>query len=273
MNATQWSAFDFTRDGVKLHCHVQGTGAPLLLLHGISDNGLCWGRTADALAQHYTVYAPDLRGHGASDAPSSGYTFEDNAADAAELLRGRGHASAIVLGHSFGARTGMALAATFPHAVSRLILVDPPMFDIPADVPPDVLGSERYAWFEWLRNYQKMSRAELMAQCHTESPQWSDAEVAAWAESKLQANPRLWQRAGIPMPGDWRATLEKITCPTLLVYGDTERGGLIDLTLAEQAVARLANGQAAHVANAGHSIHRDEFAAFMAEVNAFLQTT
>jgi len=273
LNELAPAEFDFTRDGVKLHCHVQGQGAPLLLLHGITDNGLCWGRTADALAQRYLVYALDLRGHGASDAPPSGYTYADNAADALALLRARGHANAIVLGHSFGARAGMTLAAQFPEAVTKLILEDPPLFDAPAAASPQTLARERFAWFDWLRALRKMSRTELCAQCQAESPRWSDAECAAWAESKAQVSPRLWENDGIDLAGVWRAELEKIICPTLLVYGDAERGSLINLTLAEQVVARLAHGQAAHVANAGHSIHRDEYAAFMAEVNAFLQTT
>lgn len=273
MNPTQWSSFDFTRDGVKLHCHVKGDGAPLLLLHGISDNGLCWGRTADALAENYLVYALDLRGHGESDAPPSGYSYADNAADAVELLRARGHANAIVMGHSYGGRISMVLAAQFPDAVTKLILVDPPLMDPPANLPSDVLERERYKWFEWLRNFKKHNRAELIEYCHTESPRWSNAERAAWAESKLQASPRLWEPRGVPLGENWRATMQAIACPTFLVYGDAERGGLVDAALASEAVRLLESGEAAYVPHAGHSIHRDEFAVFMAEVDAFLQTT
>jgi pimeloyl-ACP methyl ester carboxylesterase len=74
------------------------------------------------------------------------------------------------------------------------------------------------------------------------------------------------------MADDWRGTLKNIACPTLLVYSETERGGLIDATMANQVVGLLKYGEAAFVPRAGHSIHRDEHAAFMAEVNAFLQT-
>lgn len=269
MNSSQWSSFELVRDGVKLRYHKKGAGAPLLLLHGITDNGLCWGRTADALAQNHTVYALDLRGHGESDAPPSAYAYLDNAADAVELLRERGHANAIVLGHSFGARIGMVMAAEYPDAIAKLILEDPPLFDLPAEI----YERERYAWFEWLREFKKRTRAELILLCKTDSPQWSDAECDAWADGKLQASPRLWEKGGVQMAEDWRATLKKISCPTLLVYGETERGGMIDAALANQVVGLLKYGEAAYVPNAGHSIHRDEYAAFMAEVNAFIQAT
>ncbi len=267
------TSFDFYRDNVKLHCHIQGSGAPLVLLHGITGSGLCWGRTADALAQEYTVYALDLRGHGESDAPPSGYTYADNAADVVELLRARGHANAIALGHSYGGRIGMTLAAQYPQIVSKLILEDPPLMDPPSDLSPAVLARERFQWFEWLRNLKTHSRAELVAYCRAESPRWSETECDAWAESKLQASPHLWGADGAALGGAWRATMQAIACPTLLVYGDTARGGLIDAALANEAVGLLKRGEAAYVQNAGHSIHRDECAAFNADVRAFIQAT
>lgn len=273
MTQYQWSAFDFTRDNLKLHCHTQGQGAPLVLLHGITDSGLCWGRTADALAENYLVYALDLRGHGESDAPTSGYAYADNAADVLELLRARGHANAIVVGHSYGARISMALAAQYPDAVTKLILEDPPLSDLAANAPIEILDWERYAWFEWLRELKKLARAELLARCHTDSPNWSAEECEAWAESKLQASPRLWEKGGVQFADDWRATMQKILCPTLLIYGETERGGLLDAAAAHQVVGLLKQGEAAQVPDAGHSIHRDGYTAFMADVNAFLQTT
>lgn len=268
-----WSSLTFERNGVKLRCYTKGVGTPLLLLHGITDSGLCWGRTADALAENYTVYAPDLRGHGKSDAPPSGYAYADYAADAVALLRLRGPANAVVLGHSLGACIGMFIAAEYPDAVSKLILEDPPLWDVPANVPQDILEREHSAWFDWLRELKKLDQAELVSKSRADSPRWSEAECQAWAASKLQASPRLWEQADIRREQPWRATLRKIACPTLLVYGDPERGGLINAALASEVVGMIQHGEAAYVPGTGHSIHRDEHAAFMAEVNAFLQAT
>lgn len=265
-----WSEHDFVRDGMKLHFWQKGAGAPILLLHGITDNGACWGRTADALAAHYTVFAPDQRGHGKSDAPLGAYTYADYAADALELLRVNGHANAIVMGHSFGGVVALNLAAEYPHAVSKLIVVDPPLFEIDALTPSSVLEQGRYDFFEWLRKLKPLSRAEIIQVCQTQSPNWSDDECAAWADSKIETSPRLWQGGGIPTRSDWRAWLPAITCPTLLVYGDSELGGLVDEPKADLVVRALRQGQRAHIPNAGHSVHRDQFATFMNAIHLFL---
>ncbi len=271
--ATEWSTHSFERDGVKLVYHKKGAGEPLLLLHGITDSGLCWGRTADALAEQYTVYALDQRGHGASDAPPSGYAYADCAMDVLEMRRALEIENAIVMGHSYGAKIGMTMAAMQPASVSKLILIDPPLSTFPLDAPPDMVARERLEMFRWLFTLEPLEREKLRAWIHEASPRWSEAECAAWADSKIQVSPRIWQEGGIQIADDWLATFAQITCPTLLVYGDAALGSLIDLALAEQVIARLQYGQAAHVPNAGHSIQRDEFEACMAEVNAFLQTT
>ncbi len=265
-----WSEHDFVREDVKLHYWQKGAGAPILLLHGITDNGACWGRTADALAAHYTVYAPDQRGHGKSDAPLAAYTYADYVADALELLRVSGHANALVMGHSFGGVVALNLAAEFPQAVSKLIVVDPPLFDIDAAMPPFVLERERYNFFEWLRKLKPLSRAEMIQVCQTQSPTWSDDECETWADSKMDASLHLWEQGGIPMQSDWRAWLHAITCPTLLVYGDAQLGSLIDEEKAAQVVRTLRQGTSARIPNAGHSVHRDQFATFMRAINLFL---
>jgi N-formylmaleamate deformylase len=77
----------------------------------------------------------------------------------------------------------------------------------------------------------------------------------------------------VPMMSEWRAMLDKVECPALLIYGDPERGGIVDGVKANQVAAQIKYGEAAFIPNAGHSIHRDEHDAFMAEVNAFLQVT
>ena len=50
---------------------------PLLLLHGLADHSLVWSSLGDYLDSDYQIIAPDLRGHGESDKPENGYSFED----------------------------------------------------------------------------------------------------------------------------------------------------------------------------------------------------
>lgn len=265
-----WTQRNFVRDGVNLHYWQKGAGAPILLLHGITDSGACWGRTADALAKNFTVLALDQRGHGKSDAPINRYSFDEYVADALELLRVNGYANAIVMGHSFGAVVALNLAAHHPQAVSRLILEDPPLFDFAVDASQAALDQRRFETFEWLRTLKPLSESELVAHCHAQSPRWSEEECVAWAESKLQASTRLWEKGGIPIISDWRNWLAAVTCPTLLVYGDAALGSLIDDARADQVIRALQRGQAVKIPDAGHSIHRDEYAPFMTALDSFL---
>ncbi|MRH87156.1 alpha/beta fold hydrolase [Nocardia sp. SYP-A9097] len=93
-------------DGTNIVYRVTGpeNSRPLVLLHGWSGTLRCWGRAADELAGRYRVIALDLRGHGYSDAPESGYDDPKNwAADVAAVLAAE-HitAGAVLLGWSYG---------------------------------------------------------------------------------------------------------------------------------------------------------------------------
>jgi esterase len=102
----------------------EGTGAPLVLLHGLFGQASNFGAVQKALAaagRH--VLAVDLRNHGASPhAAVADYTAL--AADVAETLREAGATPADVLGHSMGGKVAMMLALTEPALVSRLIVAD-----------------------------------------------------------------------------------------------------------------------------------------------------
>ena len=93
-------------DGTTIVYRVTGPeGArPLVLLHGWSGHLRCWGQSADLLAEHFRVIAVDLRGHGYSDAPETGYDDPENwAADVAAVLAAEDISSgAILLGWSYG---------------------------------------------------------------------------------------------------------------------------------------------------------------------------
>ncbi|MBF6060117.1 alpha/beta hydrolase [Nocardia terpenica] len=93
-------------DGTSIVYRVTGPadGRPLVLLHGWAGNLRNWGAAADELARRFRVIAVDLRGHGYSDAPETGYDDPKNwAADIAAVLAGEGiETGAVLLGWSYG---------------------------------------------------------------------------------------------------------------------------------------------------------------------------
>ena len=85
----KWKMGYFVSHGTKLHYYrTGGAKPPLVLLHGITDDGLCWAPVAEVLADKHDVIMVDLRGHGKSEAPENGYDYRTMAAEVAGLING-----------------------------------------------------------------------------------------------------------------------------------------------------------------------------------------
>jgi pimeloyl-ACP methyl ester carboxylesterase len=111
-------------NGTELYFHEQGSGSPLLLIHGTQPDADAWGSLPDLLAARHRVVAYDRRGFSRSRrAPSTDYHV--HAADAAALLEHLQAAPAAVLGWSWGALVALELAREHPALVSALVLVEP----------------------------------------------------------------------------------------------------------------------------------------------------
>ncbi|TRT89262.1 MAG: alpha/beta hydrolase [Microcystis aeruginosa Ma_OC_H_19870700_S124] len=104
-------------------------GMPLLLLHGMADHALVWSSLGDYLSSNYQVIAPDLRGHGESGKPATGYHFQDYISDLRALLNHLGWTQAHILGHSWSAKIAAIWATQQPEVFKSLILVDPFFID------------------------------------------------------------------------------------------------------------------------------------------------
>ncbi|MFJ2264630.1 alpha/beta fold hydrolase [Streptomyces sp. NPDC087844] len=106
--------------------HWQGAQSPpFLLVHGLDSNARTWELVANRLAAAgHPAYAVDMRGHGESDAPGTGYDNATAAADLVAVCRALGVKGAVVAGHSWGAHIALRLAAEHPDLVAGLVLVE-----------------------------------------------------------------------------------------------------------------------------------------------------
>jgi pimeloyl-ACP methyl ester carboxylesterase len=91
-----------TNDGTKIYYEEQGSGRPLLMIHGWGFSGRFFKRNADVLAEHARVITIDLRGHGNSDKPSQGYRVPRLAKDLYDVLAALDLHDVTVLGWSLG---------------------------------------------------------------------------------------------------------------------------------------------------------------------------
>ena len=98
---------------------------PLLLLHGLADSALVWLNLGEYLADKYHIVAPDMRGHGESGKPESGYSFEKTIDDLEALIENLNWSSANILGHSWTGKLACIWARKNPEIFKSMILVDP----------------------------------------------------------------------------------------------------------------------------------------------------
>ena len=113
---------------VTIHGHRRafvrvGRGPAVVLLHGVGHDHRTWLPVLRPLSRHFTVIAPDLLGHGSSDAPRADYSIGGYANGVRDLLAINGIQSATVIGNSLGGGIAMQFAYQFPQWTERLVLV------------------------------------------------------------------------------------------------------------------------------------------------------
>lgn len=135
-----------TIENISLHYQCLGEGEDLVLIHGLGANLAFWYLgIASVLAQRYRVTVYDLRGHGDSSIPTTGYTLSHLAQDLYALLNHLHIQRAHVVGHSFGGAIALHYAALHPEQVATLTLADT---QISCLQPRMRLGDWAY-WFIW----------------------------------------------------------------------------------------------------------------------------
>lgn len=263
-----WFSGSVVVNHINLHYYrTGGDKPPLVLVHGLTDNGLCWTRTAEALEKEYDLTMVDARGHGRSAAPPTGYTSADRAADLAGFIQALRLEQPCLVGHSMGADTVAFTAAVYPQLVKGIILEDPPWYEAPSS--PASREATAQEWRTRMLERKAQSVAALIAAGREERPTWAEIEFDAWANAKLQVSLAALQMIAELKP-HWRETVANISCPVLLLTGDPELGGLVRPEVAAEAIRRCSHLKVVHLEGTGHNIRREQFERFMDEVTAFL---
>src|ERR687893_2221260 len=118
-------------NGTQLHYVMGGQGDPVVLLHGWPETWYAWHKVMPALAENYTVIAPDLRGLGDSSKPTTGYDGKTVAEDIHQLVTQLGFNTIYLVGHDIGTWVAYPYAAEHPTEVERLVVME---------VPPPING-------------------------------------------------------------------------------------------------------------------------------------
>lgn len=242
-----------TRDDVTLFYLDEGQGNPVLLIHGHTLDHRVWDWTASGLLENgLRLIRPDLRGHGRSTRPNSGYHWCDHAADMSCVLDAAGLDRVAVVGYSLGGGVALEMALTMPERVNGLALLSPVLPDRPFEE----------AFFTNLREVAKVIRSDGVAAAMRgpwlESPLWSGCDLEPRVRQKLDDIVRDFPGAEYlaterdRVERDWimPGRLGEIEVPTLVMVGEHEMAGFRGF--ADEIAAGIPRAQLDVLPDLGH---------------------
>jgi pimeloyl-ACP methyl ester carboxylesterase len=276
-------------DGVSLHLARAGSGRPLLLLHGWPEFWLTWAPCMRRLEARFQLLAPDLRGFGASDKPSTGPSRaagpEVHAADALALLDHLGIAKVGVVGHDVGAYVAQALARQQPERIAGLFFFN---------CPYPGIGRR---WAEaghlieiWYQSFHQMPWAAGLVgssrdACRTyighflrhwaHDPHVFDADLEAWTDNflrpgNLQGGFNWYLSVATARAAVIREEvppLPKIALPTRIMWG--RHDPILKVEWVDRIGEFFEDPEVTIAEDAGHFVHYETPDAAAAEIAAF----
>lgn len=256
---------------MALHVHRWGDagGPPLVCLHGVMSTGYRFAKLARERLGRFRVLAPDLRGHGDSPADPP-WRIETFVADVLEVADEAGVTGAPWIGHSFGGRLILELAAIRPELASRVVLLDPAIQLEPGDALERAEADRADASYEDL--------AEALAGAQGDYPLAPRDLLAEELPHLLgegedgRLRPRYLKSAVIAAFGEMAAeppAFETLTVPVLLVV--CERESVVRPEQVERMQATLGARLQVVTVPGGHSVLREAFDETADAVAAFLQ--
>ncbi|PZF81495.1 alpha/beta fold hydrolase [Jiangella anatolica] len=253
---------------IDLYYEDHGTGQPVLLIHGYPLDGHSWEKQSAALLEAgYRVITYDRRGFGRSSQPTTGYDYDTFAADLKTVLDTLDLRDVVLAGFSMGTgEVGRYLGTYGSERVAKaafLASLEPFLLqtdDNPTGVPADVFAgieqaakTDRYAWFDQFYSDfynldenlgSRIGEAAVRAS-------WTVAAGASWYASSAVVQSWLT---------DFRADIEKVDVPALILHGTADRILPIDATAREFA-KRLPEADYVEIEGAPHGLlwtHADE---------------
>ena len=274
---------------LRLHGHdvryrMAGEGPALVFVHGLAGSSTTWQEVMPALADRYTVLAPDLLGHGESAKPRGDYSLGAYASGLRDLMVALGIERATFVGHSLGGGVALQLAYQFPERCERLVLVasgglgkevgavpagrEPARQragDAAAAQQPGALGPRRGQ--RLVRPSRACASAPRPARCGgataacrrraagSRSSTPCDRSSTRWGQ-RVSARDRLYLASEVP---------------TLILWGDRDR--IIPVEHAYAAHELIPGSTLVVLPGVGHFLPTDAPDAFVEAVETFVQAT
>lgn len=232
--------------GMPVRYEVAGAGEPLVMVHGFAESTRLWYRNVPELAERYRVYLVDLPGFGAMRRFHRHFNLVELGIWLEGWMQAVGLEETSLVGHSMGGYISMALAATRPERIKRLVLVDS-------------LGIS-----------QQLSVARLLGPALRSIARANPSPWLTMSYDSLRAGPLTLLRASRQIVAlDASAVLASVRVPTLLIWGADD--DLIPFALGRQLHTRLSGARLLVIHGANHFCMYEQPHAFNQTLLSFLQ--
>ena len=251
-------------NGIQMFWLDEGSGSPLVLLHGLGSSSQDWEYQVPELSRHYRVIAPCLRGFGRSEKPHGAHSVKTWSEDVVALLNYLDLGAVHLLGFSMGGAISFQTAADHPQLLRSLtILNSQPSFELDHGSKhlmvlsrigmAHTLGMPRMARFVARRMFPHPEQSDLQAQMI----------------ARHSTNDRASYVAAVNALAGWTVAdeIHRIQHPTLVLAADRD---FTPLSEKQAYVSRMPNAQLVEIPNSRHVSHVDQAEFVNASVLEFL---
>lgn len=241
---------------VDLHMITKGdkNGIPLVFIPGITSYSYSFAELLRKMPDEYYCLSLDVRGRGQSSWPSSGYKLKDYAEDLLSVINylvGNRH-KPVIVGHSMGARIGVAFASQYSNLVSGLVLIDPP---INGPGQRNVYPNPLVEMFLTQKLAVDEGKLDLFRQYMPEH--WTEKQVLQRAEEyRNNSKQAIIESYQSLLYEPFHAYLKNVTVPMLLMaaeFGDTIREDELELIQNLNSFV-----EAERIKGVSHMIYKDD---------------
>jgi non-heme chloroperoxidase len=247
-------------NGISINfvCKGERTDVPVIFLHGYVDSWRSFMGVLSEFPAGHQAIAIDLRGHGDSDKPASGYRITDFSGDLVLFMDAMGLEKVNMVGHSMGSFIAQLFAARHPQLVGRLILIS----SAPSASGNALLRDIKPQVDKLQDPIDRNFIAEFQAPSNPVPEEFMETIIS----ESMKVPAHIWKAAlaGL-LEVDHRPILRNITASTLIVWGNQD--GIFGRRDQEALLSEIRNSRLKEY-DAGHALHWErpkELAADLAE--------
>jgi len=264
-----------TPDGVKLNFQMEGSGKPLLFLHGWTMSSRVWRYQLEWFAKEYQVIALDLRGHGRSESPNGDYSFSSFSQDILSFIEGLQLEELTLVGWSIAVSLILGLSSSRLSSVDSLVLVDgTPTFmaseefphGLPSPVVKRMLKMVNSNFTQALEVFHSLLLSEQELEMEEKDEIWDLLTNENYIPRQEVASKSLVSLAN----EDLRDKIGDITVPTLLIHGGEDK--ICPAGAGQYMKEHMKNSEIVIFPEAGHAPFLTHADAFNRHLSYFLSS-